>query len=680
MRKPLVLLGSLVLWVACGRAEPAGPSRATSAPSPAPSTVEAPALAAWPAPLLARVAQRVSRTDRLTITPVGEGLDADVDVHVALGPTAASCSERDPLAPVRQHDGSWILDGLGPTESATVCVRDHDGHVRAQATSPGHRSVPWVSAMWRAGRVHVVPQITDLDDDVTALVVRTRPGGDDEADELRAPIACSSEASSGPSDDPPQHCTYACDAGETALEIPREAWDALLGSPAFDTDDDEDDDLLYPPTLAVSLPIALPAGHDHVQLCVRTRTGALVADTPRWNEIAEGPWDGCDFETVAGCMSAAGTFPEIARGDVLLGLDGSGAVVRAPVRSTRTRSTRARTITTTRGVLVVASDAQVRGENGADVAVATLEAGARLWSRSGVATVARVESAEYDFDRTRVDLEGATHVLSSGFAVRDEGPARETTRAPAHADLGVTLAGGDGDCALAAQWAAAATPGGVVVHAQPHEGHDAHVTRASTCTGEPRIAVDARTLAAIASMADGAEARVQLYGDAIDCSGDYWVSRCDAADQSAIGDAASWVATPQCVPVGTPIDTPAGPIAIEKLEPGDAVTTYDPARGLRTAQVLGATMHAHRALVAATLADGRVLRATPEHLVMAGTSPHPVAMRALAVGDVLSLHRDGALVPTHVVALASDGAADVVELRVSAPDTYFANGVLVHNY
>ena len=52
----------------------------------------------------------------------------------------------------------------------------------------------------------------------------------------------------------------------------------------------------------------------------------------------------------------------------------------------------------------------------------------------------------------------------------------------------------------------------------------------------------------------------------------------------------------------------------------------------------------------------------------------------LRPGDLLSLRTDGALVERRVVSVAPSRRADVYELRVTAPDTYFANGVLVHNY
>lgn len=70
----------------------------------------------------------------------------------------------------------------------------------------------------------------------------------------------------------------------------------------------------------------------------------------------------------------------------------------------------------------------------------------------------------------------------------------------------------------------------------------------------------------------------------------------------------------------------------------------------------------------------------PEHLVVEGPRGRLVQAGALAPGDVLRRRTPEGLTAVEVLSVGPGGRADVFELRVSAPDTYFANGVLVHNY
>jgi hypothetical protein len=76
------------------------------------------------------------------------------------------------------------------------------------------------------------------------------------------------------------------------------------------------------------------------------------------------------------------------------------------------------------------------------------------------------------------------------------------------------------------------------------------------------------------------------------------------------------VGCPKCLAMGTPISTPAGPIAVERLSTGDLVWTLDGA-GDRVAAPLVlvaaiAAPHGHR-VVHLVLADGREVTASPGH-------------------------------------------------------------------
>lgn len=126
-----------------------------------------------------------------------------------------------------------------------------------------------------------------------------------------------------------------------------------------------------------------------------------------------------------------------------------------------------------------------------------------------------------------------------------------------------------------------------------------------------------------------------------------------------------------CVARGTPIATPRGDVPIEALHPGDVVWAWDETRGARVAtSVLAVAPGARDGLVEI----GR-LRVTAEHPVLADGRWTPA-------GDV----REGAVLVTlptrgDVVAHPASvpGWAEVVDLSVGAPHTFFAGGVLVHN-
>jgi Hint domain len=78
---------------------------------------------------------------------------------------------------------------------------------------------------------------------------------------------------------------------------------------------------------------------------------------------------------------------------------------------------------------------------------------------------------------------------------------------------------------------------------------------------------------------------------------------------------------PICLAEGTPIDTPAGPVAVERLGLGDAVWTLDREgrRVVGTVIALGsAAAPAEHVVVRLTLQDGRSLAASPGHPVAGG--------------------------------------------------------------
>ena len=125
-----------------------------------------------------------------------------------------------------------------------------------------------------------------------------------------------------------------------------------------------------------------------------------------------------------------------------------------------------------------------------------------------------------------------------------------------------------------------------------------------------------------------------------------------------------------CLPAGTLIDTPNGPMAIEGLKIGDAVWTVD-ASGSRVPSTILQTsvvpVPAGHLFVHVILQDGRELWASPGHPTADGRK-----MGDLVAGEYL----DGALI-TKVEIVPSDQPATHDILPAGATGYYWANGVLI---
>jgi len=139
---------------------------------------------------------------------------------------------------------------------------------------------------------------------------------------------------------------------------------------------------------------------------------------------------------------------------------------------------------------------------------------------------------------------------------------------------------------------------------------------------------------------------------------------------TVVGREPTAVSCPRCLAVGTWIDTPRGPAAVEELRDGDAVWTAD-AAGVRRMAVVVATARVpapagHR-LVHVLLDDGRELYASPGHPTAAGRP-----LGDLRVGDRL----DGGRV-VQVARLPYGQAATYDLLPSGGTGRYWANGILV---
>ena len=132
-----------------------------------------------------------------------------------------------------------------------------------------------------------------------------------------------------------------------------------------------------------------------------------------------------------------------------------------------------------------------------------------------------------------------------------------------------------------------------------------------------------------------------------------------------------------CLVEGTPVLTPSGPVAIERLQAGDRVWSLQEG-GLRESQV-----HVHTEIVTQeTLeisAGGETLRLTPEHPVMTGPGEYRVANR-LKNGDSVFLVRDGHLKSMPIQSLRRIAATrQAYNLLVSPGGTFVAGSLVVHN-
>ena len=145
----------------------------------------------------------------------------------------------------------------------------------------------------------------------------------------------------------------------------------------------------------------------------------------------------------------------------------------------------------------------------------------------------------------------------------------------------------------------------------------------------------------------------------------HWLSPAEVESRNQNG-------CPRCLPPGARIATPDGEVAISELAVGDAVVSLDEAGRRIVARVVVVSSTPARVghtLVRVTLADGRVVAASPEHPIADGR-----LLQTLRVGEVL----DGAsITAVERVALAGDRTWDLV---TSGPTgLYIADGVVLRS-
>jgi hypothetical protein len=125
---------------------------------------------------------------------------------------------------------------------------------------------------------------------------------------------------------------------------------------------------------------------------------------------------------------------------------------------------------------------------------------------------------------------------------------------------------------------------------------------------------------------------------------------------------------PICLALGTRIDTPDGSIAVQDLRLGDAIWTLD-AKGRRVAGTVIAlgstTAPSNHHVIRLTLADGRIVTASPGHPLADGR-----AIGSLRIGDLV----DGSAI-TGVETLPYSGGKTFDLVASGATGSYFSDGI-----
>ena len=138
-----------------------------------------------------------------------------------------------------------------------------------------------------------------------------------------------------------------------------------------------------------------------------------------------------------------------------------------------------------------------------------------------------------------------------------------------------------------------------------------------------------------------------------------------------------WIIMPPrtgCVVEGQVVSTPAGPVRIEDLEPGDQVTTGGPDGGASTGTITAVLEFRAVEHLRFRLRDGRVLRVTGTHPVRSGAGFVPAGR--LRVGDAV-LTEDGEALIAAIREVRE--TRTVYDLTVEPDHNFFVEGVLVHN-
>lgn len=133
-----------------------------------------------------------------------------------------------------------------------------------------------------------------------------------------------------------------------------------------------------------------------------------------------------------------------------------------------------------------------------------------------------------------------------------------------------------------------------------------------------------------------------------------------------------------CFVAGTLVDTPDGPRPIESLAVGDTVFAFDVATLRRVERAVTATHRSHVTAVRRIALEDRVLTCSGEHPFWSGGAW--VAAKDLVAGAPVHVWSGRECTQKRIVSVTDEaGPIRVFNISVAGEETYFANGVLVHN-
>ena len=174
-----------------------------------------------------------------------------------------------------------------------------------------------------------------------------------------------------------------------------------------------------------------------------------------------------------------------------------------------------------------------------------------------------------------------------------------------------------------------------------------------------------------------------LRDDGSYCMAPYAVIACvrDASGLHALpGASGRWTHSGMaCFASDTPVATDDGAVSIASLRPGDRVLAFDPNRGETTlTTVTRLVPRGERAILTFILSNGAALRVTPEHPLFDSADRRFRRAETFVAGDRLR-GIDGSDVA--VIERGDSGdRTQVFDLSVAGPHTYFAAGIVAHNY
>ena len=132
-----------------------------------------------------------------------------------------------------------------------------------------------------------------------------------------------------------------------------------------------------------------------------------------------------------------------------------------------------------------------------------------------------------------------------------------------------------------------------------------------------------------------------------------------------------------CLAKGTPVPTPAGSVAIEKLRAGDPVWSLS--AGTLEAGIVRAVHEVRADRYLEITAGDETLRITPEHPVMVGPGEFRVA-RLLQAGEFVYRFREGRLGAVPIASIRNvPSVLPAYNLLVMPGGTFLPSGIAVHN-